>query len=71
MTPPPKKITVASRTQWLRERFETFRIWCPAKYPVPTICVSHNFTMVTKGQVNFATKYPLEVIGEELKCLKY
>ena len=32
MTPLPKNFTIASRPQWLRERFETFMIWYTTKY---------------------------------------
>ena len=32
VTSPPKNLTIASRPQWLRERFDTFRIWYTTKY---------------------------------------
>ena len=32
MTPSPKNFTIASRPQWLRERFEAFRIWYTTQY---------------------------------------
>ena len=31
MTPPPKNFPIASRPQWLREKFEIFRIWYATK----------------------------------------
>ena len=32
VTPPPTNFAIASRPQWLRERFETFIIWYTTKY---------------------------------------
>ena len=64
VTPPPKNLTIASRPHWLRERFETFRIWYTTKY---LQLVYLRFFLYRWPKVR-SISWPK---GEALKCLKY
>ena len=64
-----KKITIGSRPQWLRERFEAFRIWYTTKY-LQIVYLGFLFYIgdLRSGQFRY-----LPIISQwgKLKCLKY
>ena len=69
--PTSGKFTIASRPQWLREKFEAFRIWYTTKY-VPTTCISRIFFYIGDLRSGQFRDLPIigRVNGEKLKCLK-